>query len=672
MKSPKGFGKSYFSLAAILAFSVSAVMASQIQSVNDITESSFHKKVSDDDKAVNEEDPIIISKKVEVKEVDAPFASEIYTQKDIKNSHSKDLYDFLNSQTSVTTLPAYGNSFSQLIDMGGYGLESGYENVVITVNGRRLNNIDMQPQLLSNIPLESIKKIEIIKGSGSVEYGDGANAGVINIITKDFDGVSLSTYAGTHGLWHGAASVGIKKELFALSGFIDRTSSDGDKVIANDGTRDESWNNNKGFKLTLTPYEKLTLFVGKTFSKMGIKYPNALTLSQYNEDPKSIPYPTWWGVAYSEQYYKDDILSYGLDYSLDERLSFVFRGNNEDKRSDFITYNLSNKYDYDSYSGRFNYRGDGFKTVFGIQRFDGKRENRDVLEKENIGYFIKSDFFINKDTLSLGARREEVKYSYTSSIQNLEDSVYLNAYDIGYNHKLTDNISLFVNINRSFEAPDVDRFFSYNFWVGGYEFNGFIKPAKVNNYDIGFNYFQYPHKLKARLFYARVHNEIYYNAFTWQNTNLDKTKKVGLDIEEKYNMHYNLFVKLNYSYIDTKILKNSSDPSIEGKEIPGVSKHNLKVSIGYNPTYRLSLLLSHTYRSKAYAMSDFDESYGKMDSCNSTDFSVNYRYKKLNFFAKVNNLFDKKNALFVDSGYSLGVYPTNYERTFMFGASVKF
>jgi iron complex outermembrane receptor protein len=71
-------------------------------------------------------------------------------------------------------------------------------------------------------------------------------------------------------------------------------------------------------------------------------------------------------------------------------------------------------------------------------------------------------------------------------------------------------------------------------------------------------------------------------------------------------------------------------------------------------------------------MSDFSEKYGKMQSYNSTDFSINYKYKKVNIFAKVNNIFDKKNALFAYNGYSLGVYPVNYERTFMFGMSVKF
>lgn len=55
-------------------------------------------------------------------------------------------------------MPSIGNTFSQSLDMRGYGIENGNQNLVVVVNGRRLNNIDNTPQLLSSIPLESIEK----------------------------------------------------------------------------------------------------------------------------------------------------------------------------------------------------------------------------------------------------------------------------------------------------------------------------------------------------------------------------------------------------------------------------------------------------------------------------------------------------------------------------------
>ncbi len=668
MKSPKGFGRRYFSLAAILAFSVSAVMASKVQSVSDHGDVATHKKISKENKVVNEDDPLVITKKIEVKEVDAPFASEIYTAKDIKNSHSKNLYDFLNTQTSLTVIPSYGNTFSQLIDLRGYGIGNGYENVVITKNGRRLNNIDMSAQLLSSIPLNSIEKIEIIKGSGSVEYGDGANAGVINIITKDFNGATIKTYAGSHGLWFGSMDFGVKKDKFSISGYIGKSQYDGDRYIDTKGDKNKNYNTNKSIKLTYKLTNNLHLFLGKTFSKMDIYYPGSITLAQYEKDPKTI------SSRYTHQYYWDNVLSYGFDYRLRDNLLFHFDANSENKLSQYVGYAPS-RYDYDSYNTRFNYKFKNLKIATGIQIFNGKRKNsNEEFIKDNIGYYLKTDYKIDNNIISFGARRERVRYSYSAKDWSMVK--YENAFDAGYNYKLTNYSSLFANINKSFQTPDIDRFFTFNNTTYKQYFNKYIKPMKANNYNIGFNYFKYPQKLKISFFYTGIKDEIYYNALPYPqdsyNTNLDKTRKYGFEIEEKYNIHYNLFAMLNYSYIDTKIIKNSSNPAIEGKAIPGVSKHNVKISMGYSPNYKTTLLLSHVYRSKSYAMSDFDESYGKMQSYNSTDFSVNYKYKKLNLFAKINNIFDKKNALFVDSGYSLGVYPVNYERNFLFGLSVKF
>ena len=73
----------------------------------------------------------------------APFSSEIYTEDDIKASKSNDVYDFLSQNTSLALAPSSGNRFSQSNSTRGFGLTEGYQNIVITLNGRRSNNIDM-------------------------------------------------------------------------------------------------------------------------------------------------------------------------------------------------------------------------------------------------------------------------------------------------------------------------------------------------------------------------------------------------------------------------------------------------------------------------------------------------------------------------------------------------
>lgn len=68
------------------------------------------------------------------------------------------------------------------LDLRGFG-ETAASNTVILVDGVRQNEGDMNPTILAWVPIESIERIEIVRGSGAVLHGEGATAGVINIIT---------------------------------------------------------------------------------------------------------------------------------------------------------------------------------------------------------------------------------------------------------------------------------------------------------------------------------------------------------------------------------------------------------------------------------------------------------------------------------------------------------
>ncbi len=667
MKSPKGFRGKYFSLAAILALNATITLASNVQSVVDTQEQLQHTS----ENATSEEETLaselsapvmVVSKKIKVSEVGAPFASEVYSKKEIQKSHSKDIYEFLNSQTSVFTMPSYGNPFTQNIDMRGYGLGYGYENTVISLNGRRLNNIDMSPQLLSSIPLDSIDKIEIIKGSGSVEYGDGANAGVINIITKDYDGAVIKSYFGDNGLWFGSLGVGIKQEKFSISGYIDDYSHDGFKQVANDGTKDESWNRNKSIKATFTPTDDLSLHVGKTLSKMNVIYANALTPLQYAQNPFILP------SGYTEQFFSSDVLAYGLTYKINDKVTFDAQGFDEDKVSKYVNFNSRYDYDVKNYDTKLNYQEGNLKALIGLQMVHGERKgSSNKTIKDNLAVYAKSDYVIDNSTFSLGARDEKVEYSYESGLTFNEKKDSYRAYDVGYNFKFDSRNSIFVNYNHSFQAPDVDKFFDF---AGN--FNGFIDTMQANTINIGYNHITPKHSFKATAFYVLVDNEIYTNPVTWISTNFAKTEKRGVEIYDKYNFFYNLFTTLNYTYVDTKIIDDGASGAFDGHAIPGTSPHTVKISLGYNPITPVTLLVTQTYKSSSYAIDDFAGSYGKMESYQVTDLSATYRYKNYEFFGKINNVFDQKNAMFVDNGFSLSAYPINYERTFMLGMSAKF
>jgi len=167
----------------------------------------------------------------------------------------------------------------------------------------------------------------------------------------------------------------------------------------------------------------------------------------------------------------------------------------------------------------------------------------------------------------VGYRYEQAKYKYNpNSGKKLNDKDNEYAFNAGYNYKLKNNGSIYFNFTRAFQFPDIDRFFTYDFNLRSFQFNKFIKTMLTKTYTIGYNNITDNQKFKISAFCIKAENEIYYNPLTFKNTNLDKTKKKGFDVEYRRKITDFLSGNINYSYIISKI-KEDDNIKYEGKII---------------------------------------------------------------------------------------------------------
>ena len=78
-----------------------------------------------------------------------------------------------------------------------------FGSTLVLLNGQRLNDAQTGHHDMDiPVPLESVERVEILRGSGSTLYGSDASAGVINIITQPPEGldVRLRTALGGYGI----------------------------------------------------------------------------------------------------------------------------------------------------------------------------------------------------------------------------------------------------------------------------------------------------------------------------------------------------------------------------------------------------------------------------------------------------------------------------------------
>ena len=118
--------------------------------------------------------------------LDAPGVLTILNKEDIHRFGGNSLHDLLRLMPAV--FPQNGNAaFYSSFGIRGQASNVPAHQILITLNGipmREALGSTFHSTVLNWFPVDLIEQIEIIRGPGSVLYGSGAFAGVMNIVTK--------------------------------------------------------------------------------------------------------------------------------------------------------------------------------------------------------------------------------------------------------------------------------------------------------------------------------------------------------------------------------------------------------------------------------------------------------------------------------------------------------
>jgi len=159
-----------------------------------------------------------------------PANITVITADDIKNSPSRTLPELLAQEVGVNTTSLFSHGSRASVGLRGFG-ETSTQNTLILLDGRRLNDNDLSSVNFSAIPFENIERIEIVRGSGGVLYGDGATGGTINIITKDpRETKTYSKFSATGGSYNhreANALMSYSDENFGITANINSSENDG-------------------------------------------------------------------------------------------------------------------------------------------------------------------------------------------------------------------------------------------------------------------------------------------------------------------------------------------------------------------------------------------------------------------------------------------------------------
>ena len=129
----------------------------------------------------------------------APAVATVITTSDIKEIGARDIDEVLE------TVPGLHVSRSTIGRNPIYtfrGIATDFNpQVLVLINGIPITNLFVgnRSQVWGGMPVESISRVEVIRGPGSAIYGADAFAGVINIVTKSASDINGTEFGARYG-----------------------------------------------------------------------------------------------------------------------------------------------------------------------------------------------------------------------------------------------------------------------------------------------------------------------------------------------------------------------------------------------------------------------------------------------------------------------------------------
>ena len=600
-----------------------------------------------------------------------PANVTVITKEDIENWHTKTVADLLRAREGIVVRDLLGNGKTVQVDMRGYG-ETAPFNTLVLVDGRRVNEIDLSGVDWTQIPLDQVQRVEIVRGTGTVLYGDNAVGGVINIITKtpaEELTARIGGLAGSYGRNGVQASVSGGHENIVASVFGSYDSTNGYRDNGGFRTRDV------GGKVIYDVTDNLSLNLNGSYHRDDFGLPGPLTEEELEIDRRSTNNPFDNGET------RDGYLMLGTDWDLGEQgqivadLSYRDRNNKDEFVSfssasdrDVVTWALTPRYIWNGEiatheniltAGIDVYASDldadfSFGTPLVPSGFS-------KIDKDSYGFYANDDLSLSENLiLSLGARHEEVRYDlkqedFLFGLTPLDETVRddANAYSAGLTLLYGEKSSAFVRLNRSFRFPLTDELVVFDFFgTGSIRINPDIKPQIGHHLDIGVRHFFTPNiQANITFFRAEIKDEIFFNLITFTNENHPETLHQGVEIGARADLFKKVMVFGNYTYEKATFEKEP----FEGNDIPAVprNKGNLGFQI-YDLVPGLIFAADYNYVGSSYLISDAANRFEKLDAYFTINARLTYEWKSLKAFVGVNNITDEEYSEFA----VLGGFPT--------------
>ena len=612
----------------------------------------------DNSEAVNVLDEVVVTAtKTEEKRKDVSSSVIIIDAMDIEESPAKTLGELLANDPGIDwrTRGDYGGARQEIHIRGMAG-----NATQIRVNGVNVNSPSLGVADVSKIPLNSIERIEVVKGSGSVLYGSGAMAGTVNIITKkpekEKTDLKASVGVGTQGEYR----LALEQGMFATEDFGYYLTANRYRTLGFRSNSDLSHNDaslnlvlDKGDILNVSLYGD---YIYRDYGIPGVQPPEGTQSYSIN----------------------------GTEFFNTESASLLDRGRDNDahgvlhinsRPTDWVDLKFRADYTYmDEFNyGRYSFNGEGARTwvtnkVFGLEgdvnlkpfagsnfligaeykhyNWENKNTDLDSFGRDVSGSTTETSAKLH--TLGVYGEAQYRPCRYVKGILGIrhEDDSQFGAEDLpryGLIVNPFEITALKFNYGKHFLAPTPNDLY----WPAGpyTQGNPDLKPETGWHFDAGIEQELLENKLflSAAYFNWNLKDKILWGPdsnWVWTPQNLDKANAQGLEVGTRIGPFYDVTLGLDYTYTDAE-----EENQYVTRQASYTPKHLFKGDLTYWAPFGFTARATVRYVGDRYYYGTDEtatEAVDTLDSYVTMDMRLEQRlYENWIFSLEGNNLFNK-------------------------------